>query len=134
MIRRPPRSTLFPYTTLFRSDCPFPARRTRAPGTCLRDAIRGIRPRPLRGGASELAADTVIGESEPAKLGRIVEIPSVHDQRPVQKSLDHGEIGIAVLQPFGDDRQRIGATEGIVRVVGVLHAVAELMSGGLHGS
>src|SRR5258708_19158647 len=31
MIRRPPRSTLFPYTTLFRSRCrpgrPFPARR-----------------------------------------------------------------------------------------------------------
>src|ERR1051326_9492016 len=24
MIRRPPRSTLFPYTTLFRSPCPFP--------------------------------------------------------------------------------------------------------------
>src|SRR5947208_13147954 len=23
MIRRPPRSTLFPYTTLFRSNCPF---------------------------------------------------------------------------------------------------------------
>src|SRR2546425_8143510 len=27
MIRRPPRSTLFPYTTLFRSDCcPYPGR------------------------------------------------------------------------------------------------------------
>src|SRR3712207_7338337 len=26
MIRRPPRSTLFPYTTLFRSDLPTPAR------------------------------------------------------------------------------------------------------------
>src|SRR2546430_7814233 len=26
MIRRPPRSTLFPYTTLFRSLCPWPAR------------------------------------------------------------------------------------------------------------
>src|SRR2546430_7791982 len=25
MIRRPPRSTLFPYTTLFRSDAPLPA-------------------------------------------------------------------------------------------------------------
>src|SRR5690242_21505073 len=25
MIRRPPRSTLFPYTTLFRSDLPFPS-------------------------------------------------------------------------------------------------------------
>src|SRR3712207_7414002 len=24
MIRRPPRSTLFPYTTLFRSECPLP--------------------------------------------------------------------------------------------------------------
>src|SRR6185436_20833576 len=30
MIRRPPRSTLFPYTTLFRSRT-FPRRRTRAP-------------------------------------------------------------------------------------------------------
>src|SRR2546430_9398987 len=29
MIRRPPRSTLFPYTTLFRSPVPPPARRTR---------------------------------------------------------------------------------------------------------
>src|SRR2546430_2933770 len=27
MIRRPPRSTLFPYTTLFRSACPLPTRR-----------------------------------------------------------------------------------------------------------
>src|SRR2546427_7091669 len=27
MIRRPPRSTLFPYTTLFRSDCPRVERR-----------------------------------------------------------------------------------------------------------
>src|SRR5256885_8362964 len=31
MIRRPPRSTLFPYTTLFRSDCVF-ARAFRHPG------------------------------------------------------------------------------------------------------
>src|SRR5438132_6864631 len=29
MIRRPPRSTLFPYTTLFRSGCPLRARRRR---------------------------------------------------------------------------------------------------------
>src|SRR4051794_41747011 len=28
MIRRPPRSTLFPYTTLFRSSCPSPRRRS----------------------------------------------------------------------------------------------------------
>src|SRR3712207_8399447 len=30
MIRRPPRSTLFPYTTLFRSDAPGRERRARA--------------------------------------------------------------------------------------------------------
>src|SRR2546430_14016327 len=30
MIRRPPRSTLFPYTTLFRSPCRRPARRPTA--------------------------------------------------------------------------------------------------------
>src|SRR2546425_2380554 len=36
MIRRPPRSTLFPYTTLFRSHVPRPA----APGT-LRHAVVG---------------------------------------------------------------------------------------------
>src|SRR5258708_25241818 len=35
MIRRPPRSTLFPYTTLFRSECPTRHRRMRPafPGT-----------------------------------------------------------------------------------------------------
>src|SRR5256885_11932019 len=46
MIRRPPRSTLFPYTTLFRSrillyqheraDCPFPAHSERQRGFCRR--------------------------------------------------------------------------------------------------
>src|SRR2546422_7928843 len=30
MIRRPPRSTLFPYTTLFRSDVPWPTYKFRA--------------------------------------------------------------------------------------------------------
>src|SRR3712207_8423550 len=38
MIRRPPRSTLFPYTTLFRSEIGFPARRDESKG--LADAIR----------------------------------------------------------------------------------------------
>src|SRR5256885_6521072 len=40
MIRRPPRSTLFPYTTLFRSACP---RRSRGPG-----APRSRQPCPRR--------------------------------------------------------------------------------------
>src|SRR5712675_2866783 len=44
MIRRPPRSTLFPYTTLFRSRPRDPAQRE-APATARRVAARG-RPRP----------------------------------------------------------------------------------------
>src|SRR5687767_15408064 len=42
MIRRPPRSTLFPYTTLFRSLRALPRRRACRPGipTSLRGAIR----------------------------------------------------------------------------------------------
>src|SRR5688572_31504944 len=38
MIRRPPRSTLFPYTTLFRSPCARRARRARHP-TALHRAV-----------------------------------------------------------------------------------------------
>src|SRR5256885_11046555 len=38
MIRRPPRSTLFPYTTLFRSAPSRP--RTRSPPSALRSALR----------------------------------------------------------------------------------------------
>src|SRR2546426_2396416 len=42
MIRRPPRSTLFPYTTLFRSLPPLPSARPRfraPPGTGLRSRV-----------------------------------------------------------------------------------------------
>src|SRR5260221_6056013 len=44
MIRRPPRSTLFPYTTLFRSECRArcePAARTQAQGALPRPAGSG---------------------------------------------------------------------------------------------
>src|SRR4051812_49921274 len=46
MIRRPPRSTLFPYTTLFRSRCSCPARECRR-------ACRQPRNRPDATGRSE---------------------------------------------------------------------------------
>src|SRR2546423_6605489 len=38
MIRRPPRSTLFPYTTLFRSPC-VANRRFKNRATCARDSV-----------------------------------------------------------------------------------------------
>src|SRR5258707_3342522 len=40
MIRRPPRSTLFPYTTLFRSDLPFLPSRGRRAGDRLDEVMR----------------------------------------------------------------------------------------------
>src|SRR2546430_9858266 len=44
MIRRPPRSTLFPYTTLFRSPwADMPTRRRCAPTTCSRPPPAGLR-------------------------------------------------------------------------------------------
>src|SRR2546422_10009514 len=56
MIRRPPRSTLFPYTTLFRSRGPGPRgadardrpRATRHGASDARDARGGARRRPVR--------------------------------------------------------------------------------------
>src|SRR3712207_8641238 len=50
MIRRPPRSTLFPYTTLFRSRPLRPAGRGFAAGPVARgDRLPGRRPRGIRG-------------------------------------------------------------------------------------
>src|SRR3712207_7069611 len=70
MIRRPPRSTLFPYTTLFRSE--------------VREAVLGQR----RGGAPAVedaaaAQPGVVGEGAQDPLGREVQAgdlsPAVHD-------------------------------------------------------
>src|SRR2546425_7685783 len=44
MIRRPPRSTLFPYTTLFRSRCGRPGRHCRSRASPRRDRRGGRRP------------------------------------------------------------------------------------------
>src|SRR5437588_1268718 len=54
MIRRPPRSTLFPYTTLFRSIAPHAARRAGASARAGRAPLArraSARPGPARGGS-----------------------------------------------------------------------------------
>src|SRR3712207_8588081 len=56
MIRRPPRSTLFPYTTLFRSTGSFPGERGSRPhsgGVSARLRARGVRRAGERGGRSD---------------------------------------------------------------------------------
>src|SRR3989475_1065384 len=81
MIRRPPRSTLFPYTTLFRSHVDVPARRVAVDvaGERARIAPRLDAQRAGRGGGAELEArgtadlDPVAGERrEPAPIEHAV--------------------------------------------------------------
>src|SRR3712207_7724911 len=64
MIRRPPRSTLFPYTTLFRSvvtarsrRAPRPAREPAWTTAWTARGSRGVRPSGLRGSASSLRSE-----------------------------------------------------------------------------
>src|SRR5687768_17764472 len=47
MIRRPPRSTLFPYTTLFRSHSPMERRVAPSPGGAARENCTGISLNPI---------------------------------------------------------------------------------------
>src|SRR2546430_11466186 len=53
MIRRPPRSTLFPYTTLFRSLRLLPARESRRRGLRLRSSGAGVQHWPAHRNRSE---------------------------------------------------------------------------------
>src|SRR5256884_2953589 len=61
MIRRPPRSTLFPYTTLFRSHLGWPARRTLSVYVHRDEA-------PRRGEATEPVADLARSEEHTSEL------------------------------------------------------------------
>src|SRR2546422_4672848 len=91
MIRRPPRSTLFPYTTLFRSACP------------------GLQGYLLRGGKVVLCASTRPEEMlslvekhrvthlkvVPALLIRLIDDPS--DRKSTRLNSSHGYISYAVF-------------------------------------
>src|SRR3712207_7434216 len=92
MIRRPPRSTLFPYTTLFRSD--FLARQFKVTGGVISNAALG---------AAFLAAeeDTPIGmrhvvlalKREFQKLGRL----RTEDRKSTRLNSSHANISYAVF-------------------------------------
>src|SRR5439155_22315883 len=79
LIRQPPRSTLFPYTTLFRSDAgtvaaatvtpELRARGLRSARACRRTRRAGARARPRRGGArTHEYADTLRSEEHTSEL------------------------------------------------------------------
>src|SRR6478736_1215040 len=98
MIRRPPRSTLFPYTTLFRSG---PRRRAR----------------------SEVVARAQLGDAQPAglvagqRLGPHVRTDaSLVTRRPHRVVLVHGRLDLAVAVEVADDDEAgsglLGGGEG----------------------
>src|SRR2546422_7066362 len=76
MIRRPPRSTLFPYTTLFRSRRPVPA---------VRDGECGPDPHVVR------RPDLHDGDDRRGDLGRIL------DRKSTRLNSSHGYISYAVF-------------------------------------
>src|SRR3989449_1638387 len=89
MIRRPPRSTLFPYTTLFRSLPPPPRRRL---------AVRAAR-RPV-GGARGVRAPARPVRARPAHLGAVRQVSlgrAARDRKSTRLNSSHGYISYAVF-------------------------------------
>src|SRR3712207_8175087 len=94
MIRRPPRSTLFPYTTLFRSPprrAGDPARPVRSAGPALRHAgaaavLAGVEPDRLRAGH----AGAVFADPHPVAH-------RVRDRKSTRLNSSHANISYAVF-------------------------------------
>src|SRR3712207_7179841 len=101
MIRRPPRSTLFPYTTLFRSDDAdgVAADERRVPGKVLRrgEALGdagGAREEP-----EEVDADGDLVDGRPDRLPGVLalEPPELLDRKSTRLNSSHANISYAVF-------------------------------------
>src|SRR3712207_7190242 len=90
MIRRPPRSTLFPYTTLFRSRAEEPEQRheDQQPGEDGQHAVGGQRRRPVR--------DVVLGELLAGPL-QSAEPTLGRDRKSTRLNSSHANISYAVF-------------------------------------
>src|SRR3712207_7230334 len=88
MIRRPPRSTLFPYTTLFRSRQPFERERRQQQGHGVAAAQQDLRVRCAHGPSRRTAAAVA---SDPDIAGT----PS--DRKSTRLNSSHANISYAVF-------------------------------------
>src|SRR3712207_7551301 len=94
MIRRPPRSTLFPYTTLFRSassSAPFPRCRQSAVGSI--ESAAGGRPPHLPPRPTSSALGQGVGRS----LDDRQRPPSIQDRKSTRLNSSHANISYAVF-------------------------------------
>src|SRR2546430_7733037 len=87
MIRRPPRSTLFPYTTLFRS-------RVRDVATRQRRAVHDLLPQQVRDGDFRRG-----NEKQVVRLGAVgvVREPRQLDRKSTRLNSSHSQISYAVF-------------------------------------
>src|SRR2546430_11636122 len=101
MIRRPPRSTLFPYTTLFRSDA-FPVDRNRADRTTIRGAIERLKNRRIvglfpEGGIRDGARSLLEGAPLRPGASTLAHIAGVPDLKSTRLNSSHRQISYAVF-------------------------------------
>src|SRR3712207_8778797 len=96
MIRRPPRSTLFPYTTLFRSRI--------QPGTALR-AVMGPQENKVERRLAAIFAADVAGYS---RLMSQDEVGTLRDRKSTRLNSSHANISYAVFCLKKKTRTRFG--------------------------
>src|SRR3712207_8673862 len=102
MIRRPPRSTLFPYTTLFRSAHPLPRARTRALGGELACSIaifaKYCGPRkPYKVSVANELRQTEKGETHDKQCREPDSGPVGRDRKSTRLNSSHANISYAVF-------------------------------------
>src|SRR3712207_7865984 len=89
MIRRPPRSTLFPYTTLFRSEYVFPPRTTEAMG----DVVLKVRDLTLAQRFADVSFEVRAGEI----VGLAGLVGAGRDRKSTRLNSSHANISYAVF-------------------------------------
>src|SRR2546428_6622266 len=100
MIRRPPRSTLFPYTTLFRSELDDPRARDRAAELLVRLHDHGrVDAAPPLARAAIAAGSPTVWRSLVAVLGEPREAlgPALLDRKSTRLNSSHDQISYAVF-------------------------------------
>src|SRR2546421_7185026 len=99
MIRRPPRSTLFPYTTLFRSEARGPARRGRASSrrTASRTGSSALAARAAAGSRSEEHTSELQSRSD-LVCRLLLEKKKQARTEPLEPPLRSQHIGLVLLR------------------------------------
>src|SRR3712207_8991380 len=97
MIRRPPRSTLFPYTTLFRSD--FRVEVVVDEGVAPEEGRQHLDGQvlPRLAGVVDVLARPLIPEAEEHAEGDVVEEPAAEDRKSTRLNSSYANISYAVF-------------------------------------